>query len=73
MAASSDPSATVEGFEPTTFYRTTEDGEKQELTAYSPSDAVRLAFEGWSERKSVNPKAPARSTSTTTTAGDAGK
>lgn len=73
MAASSDPSATVEGFEPTTFTRTTEDGEKQELTAYSPGDAVRLAFDGWTEKKTVSRTAPARSTSTTNTAGDAGK
>jgi hypothetical protein len=58
-------------FKATTFEREV-DGEKQRLTAHSPADAVRLTFDGWTDTGSVAKDAPARSTTTTTTAGTAG-
>lgn len=58
-------------FKPTTFTREV-DGETKELTAHSPADAVRLAFDGWTDSGSLKASAPARSTTPTTTAGSAG-
>jgi hypothetical protein len=58
-------------FKPTTFTREV-DGETKELTAHSAADAVRLKFDGWKDTGSVSRSAPARSTTPTTTAGNAG-
>lgn len=58
-------------FKPSTFTRES-DGETKELTAHSPADAVRLTFDGWKDTGSLKDSAPARSTTSTNTAGSAG-
>lgn len=45
-------------FTPITFTKTDERG-AHELTAHSPSDAVRLRFDGWSEKKTGGRQAAA--------------
>lgn len=54
------------GFEPVTFVKTDDRGD-HELLASSPSDVVRLTYDGWRE-KDAKAK-PARSRTTTTTTG----
>lgn len=58
-------------FKPTTFTREV-GGEKRELTAHSPADAVRLTYDGWTDTGAMKASAPARSTTPTQTAGNAG-
>jgi hypothetical protein len=67
----SKPDAGDGAFKPTTFTRES-DGETKELTAHSPADAVRLTFDGWKDSGSLKASAPARSTTSTTAAGNAG-
>lgn len=56
-------------FTPVTFTRTGEDGRDRELVANSPADAVRLRFEGWTEKPaSSRAKASSRPGSTSTPA-----
>lgn len=43
-------------FTPTVFERTGEDGTKHELLATTPSDAIRLRFDGWTEKKGASKK-----------------
>lgn len=40
-------------FTPTVFERVGEDGVKHELLASNPADAVRLRFDGWTEKKAT--------------------
>jgi len=55
-------------FTPVTFVRTRPDGTDQELVANSRADAVRLKFEGWTEKPASRAKPAARPGSAGTTA-----
>lgn len=56
-------------FTPVTFTRTGEDGKDRELIANSPADAVRLKFDGWTEKPAnIRAKPAGRPGSTSTPA-----
>jgi hypothetical protein len=71
MAASDRSAKAADEFQPTTFEREV-DGVTKRLTVHSPTDAVRLKYDGWKDTGKVAKDAPARSTTPTTTAGTAG-